>query len=63
MSSNGIPLQDISDTVGHKSTHVTQTVYRHVVVPAIRGGASVMDTFFGDDAENENGAAGVAATP
>jgi integrase len=63
MSSNGIPLQDISDTVGHKSTHVTETVYRHVIVPAIRGGASVMDTVFGDDSENENGAAGEAATP
>lgn len=36
-SSNGVPIQDISDTVGHKSTHVTETVYRHVIVPAIRG--------------------------
>ena len=43
MSSNGVPLQEISDTVGHKSTHVTETVYRHVIVPAIRGGATVMD--------------------
>jgi hypothetical protein len=34
MSSNGVPLQEISDTVGHKSTHVTETVYRHVIVPA-----------------------------
>src|SRR6266567_2682627 len=24
------------DTVGHKSTHVTETVYRHVIVPASR---------------------------
>ena len=63
MSSNGVPLQDISDTVGHKSTHVTETVYRHVIVPAIRGGANVMDTVFGDDAEHENGAADMAATP
>jgi integrase len=62
MSSNGVPLQDISDTVGHKSTHVTETGYRHVIVPAIRGGASVMDTVFGDDEDNENGAAGGAAT-
>jgi integrase len=29
MSSNGVPIQEISDTVGHKSTHVTETVYRH----------------------------------
>ena len=36
------PLQEISDTVGHKSTHVTETVYRHMIVPAIRGGATPM---------------------
>jgi len=63
MSSNGVPLQEISDTVGHKSTHVTETVYRHVIVPAIRGGASVMDAVFGDDPEDGSGAAEVAATP
>ena len=49
MSSKGVPIQDISDTVGHKSTHVTETVYRHVIVPAIRGGATVMDGAFDDD--------------
>jgi len=27
---------------------VTETVYRHVIVPAIRGGATVMDAVFGD---------------
>ena len=37
MSSNGVPIQEISDTVGHKSSHVTWTVYRHVIVPAIGG--------------------------
>jgi hypothetical protein len=49
----GRPLQDISDTVGHKSTHVIKTVYRHVIVPAIRGGTNVMDTVFGDETANE----------
>jgi len=49
MSTNGVPIQEISDTVGHKSTHVTETVYRHVIVPAIRGGASVMDSVFGEN--------------
>ena len=48
MSSNGVPIQDISDTVGHKSTHVTETVYRHVIRPTIRGGATVMDDVFED---------------
>ena len=37
-----------------KSTHVTETVYRHVIVPAIRGGATVMDDVFG--AEDEESA-------
>ena len=35
----------------------------HVIVSAICGGATVMDAVFGDDSENEKGAAGVAATP
>jgi integrase len=48
MSHNGVPIQDITDTVGHKSTHVTETVYRHVIAPAMRGGASVMNDVFGN---------------
>ncbi len=49
MSTNGVPIQEISDVVGHKSTHVTETVYRHVISPAIQGGATVMDDVFGDE--------------
>ena len=56
MSSNGVPIQDISDTVGHKSTHVTETVYRHVIVPQIRGGATVMDDVFADQDDSNEGA-------
>ena len=52
MSSNGVPIQEISDTVGHKSTHVTETIYRHVIVPAIRGGATVMDAIFAEVEED-----------
>jgi integrase len=64
MSTNGVPIQDISDTVGHKSTHVTETVYRHVIVPAIRGGASVMDSVFRDhDADDANGHGDKAGNP
>jgi integrase len=55
MSSNGVPLQEISDTVGHKSTRVTETVYRHVIVPAIRGGATVMDSIFKDEEPTGSG--------
>jgi hypothetical protein len=49
-SMKSILIQDIADGVGHKSTHVTETVYRHVIVPAIRGGATVMDDIFGTEA-------------
>ena len=55
MSSNGVPIQEISDTVGHKSTHVIETVYRHVIVPAIRGGATVIDDVFSDDEDDDEG--------
>jgi hypothetical protein len=48
---NGVPIQEISDTVGHKSTHVTETVYRGVIASAIRGGATVMDDVFGPEDE------------
>jgi len=63
MSSNGVPLQEISDTVGHKSTHVTETVYRHVIVPAIRGGATVMDSVFGADDDDGDDQRGTTAAP
>jgi hypothetical protein len=61
MSANGVPIQDVSDTVGHKSTHVTETVYRNVVVPAIRGGATVMDGVFGE-VQKTSGAMGLKLT-
>ena len=35
--------------MGHKSTHVIETVYRHVIVPRSAGGATVMDGVFYDD--------------
>ena len=47
-----LPIEETSDTVGHKSTHVTETVYRHVIVPEIRGGATVMDDVFNDDEDD-----------
>jgi integrase len=58
MSSNGVPIQEISDTVGHRSTRVPETVYRHVIVPAIRGGATVMDSVFGDQGHNPDNGGG-----
>jgi hypothetical protein len=44
MSFNGVLIQDTTDTMGHKSTHITETVNRPVIVPAIRGGAESWTT-------------------
>jgi integrase len=46
LSSNGTPIEDIADLVGHKGTVTTETVYRRVIVPELRRGAEVMDTLF-----------------
>jgi hypothetical protein len=49
----------------HTSTHVTETVYRHVIIPAIRGSAAVMDQVFGktDDGEGQPGTAAAPPVP
>ena len=44
----GAPVTEIGTDLA-ATTHVTETVYRHVIVPAILGGATVMDTVFGAD--------------
>ena len=54
MSSNSVPIQEICDTVGRKSAYVTETVYRHVIVFAVRGGTTVMDSMFSDDLDKGN---------
>ena len=40
-----------------------KTVYRHVIVPAIRYGATVMDVVFGEDAGKSEGQRGTTAKP
>ena len=45
-SSDGMPLEDIADLVGHKRTLTTETVYRKLIVPELRRGAEVMDRLF-----------------
>lgn len=49
LSDQGVPLEDISQLVGHSSTVVTETVYRHQLRPVIEQGARSMDSIFGDD--------------
>jgi hypothetical protein len=42
----GVPLDQISQLVGHSGTTVTELVYRHQLRPVIQTGATVMDRLF-----------------
>jgi integrase len=46
LSASDVPLEDISQLVGHVSTNVTETVYRHEIRPALTKGAAAMDRIF-----------------
>jgi site-specific recombinase XerD len=48
MSDNGVTIEQIADLVGHKTTIVTQKVYRHQLKPVISTGATTMNTIFGN---------------
>jgi integrase len=46
LSDGGVPIEEISRLVGHKSTLVTELVYRKQLRPVIQSGATVMDRLF-----------------
>ncbi|MBO2458128.1 tyrosine-type recombinase/integrase [Actinomadura violacea] len=47
LSDHGVTTETIRDLVGHASTHITETVYRHQIRPLVRGGAEAMERVFG----------------
>jgi integrase len=47
LSDSGVPLEEISRLVGHRSTAVTETVYRQQIRPVVQTGAATMDAIFG----------------
>jgi hypothetical protein len=47
MSDNDVPIETIADLVGHRTTIVTQTVYRHQLRPVIETGATAMNSMSG----------------
>ena len=47
LSDNDMPLEEISRLVGHKSTVVTELVYRKQIRPVMQSGAAAMDRIFG----------------
>jgi integrase len=46
LSDNGVTIEQIADLVGHKTTIVTQKVYRHQLRPVISTGAMAMNAIF-----------------
>ncbi|MGO4601367.1 site-specific integrase [Terrabacter sp. 2YAF2] len=46
MSDAGVPLEDISRLVGHRSTIVTESVYRKQLRPVLTQGTEAMDRLF-----------------
>lgn len=46
LSDNEVPIEAIADLCGHKSTIVTQKVYRHQLKPVITKSAAAMNTIF-----------------
>jgi integrase len=49
LSDDGVQIEDISRLVGHTSTVVTETVYRHQLRPVVQDGAMVVDRLFPAD--------------
>ncbi|GAB4087027.1 site-specific integrase [Myceligenerans cantabricum] len=43
MSSNAVPIEEVSRLVGHSNTMVTELVYRHELRPVVQTGAQAID--------------------
>ena len=48
-SDNGMAIEEISRLMGHSSSNVTETVYRHQIRPVITTGAEAMDKIFANE--------------
>lgn len=49
LSDNGMAIEEISRLVGHSSSNVTETIYRHQIRPVITTGAEAMDKIFASE--------------
>ena len=48
LSAAGVPIEQISDVLGHEGPRTTAAVYRHLVNPSISAGKAPMDNLFSD---------------
>jgi integrase len=46
LSADGVPIEVIARLVGHSSTNITETVYRHQIRPILLEAARAMDDLF-----------------
>jgi integrase len=49
LSDNGMAIEGISRLMGHSSSNVTETIYRHQIRPVITIGAEAMDKIFANE--------------
>ena len=49
LSDNGMAIEEISRLMGHSSSNVTETIYRHQIRPVITVGAEAMDKIFANE--------------
>jgi integrase len=47
LSAAGVPIEQISDVLGHEGPRTTAAVYRHLVNPSVSAGKAPMDELFG----------------
>jgi integrase len=62
LSDEGVPIEEISRLVGHKSTAVTELVYRKQIRPVMQAGATTMDRIFGNVSHADSRSAGAEPT-
>ncbi|UJW34215.1 site-specific integrase [Saccharothrix sp. AJ9571] len=53
LSDNGMPIEQISQLMGHNGTTVTELVYRHQLRPVVQHGAEAMDRIFASEEGHE----------
>jgi integrase len=46
LSAAGVPIEQISDVLGHEGPRTTAAVYRHLVNPSVSAGKAPMDSLF-----------------
>jgi len=49
LSDNEMAIEEISRLMGHSSSNVTETIYRHQIRPVITIGAEAMDRIFANE--------------